>query len=198
MVREAAAFAAEAHKGAVRKGSNIPYMTHPAETAVIVSMMSDDEEVIAAALLHDVIEDAGITEETIREKFGGRVADLVAAESEDKSKSWTERKSATIKSLETASLDSKILALGDKLSNLRCTARDYMEIGDKVWDRFRQKDPKMQGWYYTGVLKNLKELEHFPAYQEYAMLCRFVFGSTEQGREPGKEKLIWQNGGKNQ
>lgn len=106
MVREAAAFAAEAHKGAVRKGSNIPYMTHPAETAVIVSMMSDDEEVIAAALLHDVIEDAGITEEVIREKFGSRVAELVVAESEDKSKSWIERKGATIKSLETASLDS--------------------------------------------------------------------------------------------
>ena len=95
MVREAAAFAAEAHKGAVRKGSNIPYMTHPAETAVIVSMMSDDEEVIAAALLHDVIEDAGITEEVIREKFGSRVAELVVAESEDKSKSWIERKGAT-------------------------------------------------------------------------------------------------------
>ncbi len=188
MVKEAAAFAAEAHKGAVRKGSNIPYMTHPAETAVIVSMMSNDEEVIAAALLHDVIEDAGITEETIRDKFGDRVADLVAAESEDKSKSWVERKSATIRSLETASLESKILALGDKLSNLRCTARDYMEIGDKVWERFRQKDPKMQGWYYTGVLKNLKELEQFPAYQEYAMLCRFVFGSIkgDESQERGR------------
>ena len=84
MIKEAAAFAAEAHKGAVRKGSNIPYMTHPAETAVIVAMMTEDEEVITAALLHDVIEDAGITEEEIKDKFGARVASLVAAESEDK------------------------------------------------------------------------------------------------------------------
>ncbi len=177
MIREAAAFAAEAHKGALRKGSTIPYMAHPAETAVIVSMMTEDEEVIAAALLHDVIEDAGVTQEEIREKFGARVACLVAAESEDKSKSWIERKGATIESLKTASRDSKILALGDKLSNLRCTARDYMEIGDKVWERFRQKDPGMQGWYYTGVLQNLEDLQEFPAYQEYAMLCHFVFGS---------------------
>ena len=77
-------------------------MTHPAETAVIVAMMTEDEEVIAAALLHDVIEDAGITEEEIKDKFGSRVAVLVAAESEDKSKSWKERRGATIKSLETA------------------------------------------------------------------------------------------------
>ena len=59
------------------KGSNIPYMTHPAETAVIVAMMTEDEEVITAALLHDVIEDAGITEEEIKDKFGARVASLV-------------------------------------------------------------------------------------------------------------------------
>lgn len=183
MIREAAAFAAEAHKGALRKGSSIPYMTHPAETAVIVATMTEDEEVIAAALLHDVIEDAGVTQEEIKEKFGARVACLVAAESEDKSKSWIERKGATIESLKMASRDSKILALGDKLSNLRCTARDYMEIGDEVWERFRQKDPKMQGWYYTGVLQNLKDLQEFPAYQEYAILCRFVFGGMDCGKK---------------
>ena len=74
MVRKAALFAAKAHEGAVRKGSNIPYITHPMETAVIVSMMTDDKEVIAAALLHDVIEDAGVSEDELREQFGDRVA----------------------------------------------------------------------------------------------------------------------------
>ncbi|MCI8829766.1 MAG: bifunctional (p)ppGpp synthetase/guanosine-3',5'-bis(diphosphate) 3'-pyrophosphohydrolase [Lachnospiraceae bacterium] len=177
MVRKAALFAAKAHEGAVRKGSNIPYITHPMETAVIVSMMTDDKEVIAAALLHDVIEDAGVSEDELREQFGDRVAWLVAKESEDKSRTWEERKATTIKKLETAERDSKILALGDKLSNLRCTARDYMHIGDKVWERFHQKDPKMQCWYYTGVLKQLGDLANFPAYQEYTLLCDFVFGT---------------------
>ena len=97
--------------------------------------------------------------------------------SEDKSRTWEERKATTIKKLETAGRDSKILALGDKLSNLRCTARDYMHIGDKVWERFHQKDPQMQCWYYTGVLKQLEELANFPAYQEYTLLCDFVFGT---------------------
>ncbi len=177
MVRKAALFAAKAHEGAVRKGSNIPYITHPMETAVIVSMMTDDKEVIAAALLHDVIEDAGVSEDELREQFGDRVAWLVAKESEDKSRTWEERKATTIKKLETAERDSKILALGDKLSNLRCTARDYMHIGDKVWERFHQKDPQMQCWYYTGVLKQLEDLANFPAYQEYTLLCDFVFGT---------------------
>lgn len=176
MIKEAAAFAAKAHEGAVRKGSKIPYITHPLETAVIVSLMTEDEEVIAAALLHDVIEDAGVTRQELEARFGSRVAHLVAEESEDKSLSWMERKAATLKKLETAGMESKILALGDKLSNLRCTARDRMEVGEEIWQRFRQKDPKMQGWYYTGVLKRLTGLEHFQAYQEYAALCRMVFG----------------------
>ncbi len=176
MIKEAAEFAAKAHEGAVRKGSQIPYITHPLETAVIVSLMTKDEEVIAAALLHDVIEDAGIKKEEIEARFGSRVADLVSEETEDKSLGWLERKTITLRKLETAGTEARILTLGDKLSNLRCTARDMMEIGDKVWDRFRQKDPKLQAWYYTGVLKRLKGLEHFGAYQEYDALCRLVFG----------------------
>ena len=85
MIGEAAAFADKAHKGAFRKGTKIPYITHPMETAVIVSAFTDDEEIIAAALLHDVMEDAGVTREELEDTFGSRVADLVVDESEDKS-----------------------------------------------------------------------------------------------------------------
>ena len=102
MIREAAEFAEKAHRGSFRKGSNIPYITHPLETAVIASMMSDDEEVIAAALLHDTIEDAGVSYGELKEHFGRRVADLVAEESEDKTKTWMERKGRTIEHLRTA------------------------------------------------------------------------------------------------
>ena len=78
MIREAAEFAEKAHRGAVRKGSDIPYITHPLETAVITSMMSDDDELIAAALLHDTMEDAGVSYEELKKHFGSHVADLVA------------------------------------------------------------------------------------------------------------------------
>lgn len=73
MIRKAAEFAAKAHEGAVRKGSRIPYIYHPMEAAVIVAQMTEDEEVIAAAYLHDVLEDTAVTAEQLEKEFGGRV-----------------------------------------------------------------------------------------------------------------------------
>ncbi len=180
MIREAAEFAEKAHRGAFRKGSNIPYITHPLETAVIASMMSDDEEVIAAALLHDTIEDAGVSYGELKEHFGRHVADLVAEESEDKSKTWLERKSRTIEHLRYAGHEIKILTLADKLSNIRSTARDYILVGEKIWERFNVKEKEKHAWYYNSMVELLEELREFPEYQEYVRLCRRVFGS------PGK------------
>ena len=176
MIRKAAVFAANAHKGAVRKGGNIPYITHPLDTALIVSSLTEDEELIAAAILHDTIEDAGVTFREIEGEFGRRVAELVAGETEDKSRSWRERKQATIDRLKGAGRDEKILALGDKLSNLRNTARDYLLDGDAVFERFNMKEKRWQGWYYTSMAEAFKELESFPEYREYVRLCQMVFG----------------------
>ena len=177
MIGEAAAFADKAHKGAFRKGTMIPYITHPMETAVIVSAFTDDEEIIAAALLHDVMEDAGVTREELEEAFGPRVAELVVDESEDKSRSWQERKTRTVMHLCTASREIKILALGDKLSNMRSTARDYMVMGEAIWDRFNEKRKSEHAWYYNGVAERIRELAGYPLCQEYFELCRKVFGS---------------------
>lgn len=102
MLKKAAEFAERAHRGMVRKGSDIPYITHPLEAAVIVSGMTDDEELIAAALLHDTMEDAGITKDELEHNFGRRVAELVAGETEDKSRTWLERKMATHRHLAVA------------------------------------------------------------------------------------------------
>ncbi|MCB7318824.1 HD domain-containing protein [Lacrimispora sp. 210928-DFI.3.58] len=180
MIEAAVAFAAKAHEGAFRKGTSIPYITHPLETAVIVSGFTDDEEMIAAALLHDVVEDAGVTRKELEERFGTRVADLVMEESEDKSKSWQERKSATIDHLALASREAKILALGDKLSNMRCTARDYLLLGDGLWERFNEKDKGKHAWYYWGIARGCRELEEHVYYKEYIMLCQSVFGSAQE------------------
>ena len=67
MIKEAAEFADRAHQGVFRKGTEIPYITHPMETAAIVTAFTDEPEMIAAALLHDVIEDAGVTREELEE-----------------------------------------------------------------------------------------------------------------------------------
>lgn len=185
MIKKAVKFAELAHKGAVRKGTRIPYITHPLETAVIVASITSDKEIIAAAVLHDVVEDAGVTAEELNVQFGSRVAALVMAESEDKSKSWLERKSATLEHLKTAGRDEKIIVLGDKLSNIRCTARDYLLQGERFWERFNEKRKEMHSWYYEGVAKELKELEEYPEYHEYLQLCQLVFHSANGllGRE---------------
>ena len=179
MVKKAAEFAEKAHRGAVRKGTSIPYITHPLDTAVITSMMTEDEEVISAALLHDTIEDAHVTYEELREQFGSRIADLVREESEDKSKSWQERKAHTLEHLKGADLDVKILVLSDKLSNMRNTARDYLLLGEHIWQRFNVKEKERHAWYYNSMIKLLEELCDYPQYQEYVKLCRMVFGPSE-------------------
>jgi GTP diphosphokinase / guanosine-3',5'-bis(diphosphate) 3'-diphosphatase len=176
MIQKAAEFAEKAHEGKFRKGTSVPYIVHPLETAAIVSGMTGDEEVICAALLHDVIEDAGVTYEELEKQFGARVAGLVQAESEDKTKSWQERKQTTVLHMETASVEVKMICLGDKLSNLRSTAADLLLKGESVWEKFREKDKRKHEWYYRSIYARLSGLGKETAYAEYGMLLQKIFG----------------------
>ena len=125
MIEEARSFAEKAHEGQFRKGTKRPYIVHPQEVAKIAATMTDEEEIISAAWLHDTLEDSRqVTKEQIREAFGERVLELVEQESEDKSKTWTERKGATIRHLKTAPRAVQMIALADKLSNIRDIDRE--------------------------------------------------------------------------
>lgn len=190
MIREAADFAAEAHKGMVRKGGKIPYIYHPMEVALLVSQMTEDEEVIAAAYLHDVLEDTSVTAEELGERFGSRVLALVQAETEDKSRTWKERKGHTIEHLPSAPREVKLLTLADKLSNMRATARDYLMIGDEIWLRFHEKRKCCHQWYTEGVMRGLTELAEEPAYQELRRLHDFVFGAGTLEDTDEQSKVI--------
>ncbi len=178
MIHKAAAYAAKAHEGALRKGSRMPYIVHPKEVAAIVAAMGGDPEEIAAAYLHDVIEDAGITYEQLLDEFGQTVADLVLAESEDKTKTWIERKQATIDRLRSAAREEKLITFADKLSNLRSTSEDYLAMGDMIWQKFRQKEKAMHAWYYRSVFESFSDFREFPFYKEYEMLLKMVFGEN--------------------
>ena len=177
-VEEAIAFATECHKGAVRKGTDIPYITHPMEVMQILSSVNADNNLLIAGLLHDVVEDAGVTIEAIREKYGDDVAFLVAGHSEDKSKTWYARKLKTIRDLPDEDIRCKLLTLGDKLSNIRSMYRDYKQIGDELWHRFNA--PKfLQAWYYNGIVDGLAELQNIPetetAYWELVGVYKDLF-----------------------
>jgi len=178
MIDKAIEFATKAHEGQFRKGTKRPYIVHPIEVGDIVATMTSDAEVISAAILHDTIEDCeGVTEEVLKERFSERVASIVAQESEDKSKTWMERKGVTIESIRVAPREVQMIGLADKLSNMRDIDRDYPILGDELWNRFRMKDKEMIGWYYKGVRDSLEEVfRDYDAYHEYVKLIEKNFG----------------------
>ena len=180
MIDKAIAFAMTAHEGQLRKGTRLPYILHPMEVGMIVSRMTNDIEIIAAAILHDTVEDCeGVTPDRIREEFGERVASMVCRESEDKNLSWKERKAHTLDHLKKETIEGvKLIALGDKLSNIRSLHHDYEWVGEELWERFNMKDKKMQGWYYRGLCEALKSLEYYPEYEEFCLMVDHVFADV--------------------
>ena len=174
-------FAVKAHSGTERRGKGYPYIVHPMEAVEIVATMTGDQELLAAAMLHDTVEDTDVTVEQIRAEFGERVASIVAEESDEmpegisEEDSWHGRKQAAMDRLSRASLDAKIVALGDKLSNMRAIARDYAIQGDNLWNLFHAKDPKDHEWHYRGLAAALSELGDTLAYQEFERLIDQVF-----------------------
>lgn len=193
MIEDAIQFAEKAHEGQFRKGTRRPYIVHPMEVSEIVKTMTDDEEMICAAILHDTIEDcAGVTEETLQHLFGSRVAALVAGESEDKSRSWEERKGATIRHLKSAPRELQVIALADKLSNMRDIDRDYPVLGEGLWMRFRMQSKQAIGWYYKGIKEALEDkFRGVPAFEEYCRLVKKHFGDAPaslEWREEGKRR----------
>ena len=174
-------FAVKAHSGTERRGKGYPYIVHPLEAVEIVATMTKDQELLAAAALHDTVEDTHVTVDQIRAEFGDRVAALVAAESDEmpagvsEEDSWHSRKQAAIDRLSKAGRDAKMVALGDKLSNMRAIARDYAVQGDELWNLFHAKDPKDHEWHYRGLADALRELEDTFAFKEFEKLINQVF-----------------------
>ena len=182
LLDRAIAFAVEAHAGTERRGKGFPYIVHPMEAMAIVATMTSDQELLAAAVLHDTVEDTDVTPEHIRQAFGERVAALVAADTDirvdgmKREDSWHARKQAAIDRLAVASTDAKMVALGDKLSNMRAIARDYAAQGDRLWQLFRIAAPQAHAWHYRGLADALRELDGTTAYQEFEQLIKQVFG----------------------
>ena len=181
LLDRAIVFAVRAHAGTERRGKGYPYIVHPLEAVGIVATMTSDQELLAAAALHDTVEDTDVTVEQIRAEFGDRIAALVAEETDEipgqasEENTWHARKRATIDRLSKASREAKMVALGDKLSNMRAIARDYAVQGDALWNLFHAKDPKDHEWHYRGLAEALRELDGTFAYQEFVTLIDQVF-----------------------
>jgi len=181
LLDRAIVFALRAHAGTERRAKGFPYIVHPLEAVTIVATMTSDQELLAAAVLHDTVEDTDVTIDQIRAEFGDRIASLVAADSDmpvqnmNAEDSWYVRKQAAIDRIAASSHDAKIVAMGDKLSNMRAIARDYVMQGDALWNLFRVNNRKDHEWHYRGLAEALRELQDTFAYKEFEQLINQVF-----------------------
>ena len=170
-------FAVRCHSGVERRGKGFPYIVHPMEAMAIAATMTADQEVLAAAALHDVVEDTEVTLDDLRTQFGDRIARLVDTESDrlGEGLDWRTRKEESLRRLKGASRDEQIVALGDKLSNMRAIARDYTSKGEVFWDLFHVKDKSVHAWRYRSLLDALSDLSDTYAYQEFEFLVNRIF-----------------------
>ena len=155
--RSAIDFAFQLHKDQIRKGSNVPYISHlMAVTGLVLESGGDEDEAIAA-VLHDAVEDQGglATLEEIRCRFGDKVASIVKECSDSFSTPkppWRERKEKYLQKLETASPSVLKISLADKFHNIRSLYWAYLRYGEKTWANFRGgKEGTL--WYYHELSK---------------------------------------------
>ena len=170
MIKRAIEFAAKAHHGQFRKGTDIPYIAHPFNVAAILAKSGVDDELVAAGALHDTVEDVEtVNIVDIRREFGDRVADIVGGCSEpDKGATWQERKQHTINYLKSAPMDVKFVSCADKLDNMTSIARDYEAYGETLWQRFKVGMDD-QAWYYSSLVESFDT----PGFNETALFRAF-------------------------
>jgi len=163
---EAASFAAVRHTGHHRKGNNQePYINHPLEVANLLANVGgvDDIDVLIAAILHDTVEDVGVTREEIAERFGERVAGIVMEVTDDKSLAKVERKRQQVERAPHLSPEAKLVKLGDKISNIKDVTnnppkdwdiqrrREYIEWGESVVAGLRKTNPDLENLFDSTV-----------------------------------------------
>jgi (p)ppGpp synthase/HD superfamily hydrolase len=151
---DAVTWAIELHDAQVRKASAIPYAAHLVAVSALVLESGGDEDEAIAALLHDVLEDTVATRADIEERFGPRVAEIVAACSDTETRPkppWRDRKEQFVARLRSQPDPSTLrVVAADKVHNARSMVRDHRDLGTELWDRFNA-GPRDQVWYHRAI-----------------------------------------------
>ena len=162
-VGRALAFALEKHAGQKRRGRDVPYASHPVRVAGLVLEHGGDATQMAVGLLHDVIEDCGVSDAELRERFGAEVAQAVRALSDvlegdtpEQKAPWRERKTRFVARLAGVDARARLVAACDKLDNLSAIVADLETEGPATLERFTGK-PRQIRWYYEEVIRALGE-----------------------------------------
>lgn len=172
IINHALAFAAKHHDRQVRKGTKLPYLTHPANVAIILTRYGRDTDIVVAGILHDVIEDCvrdGYTrqmlEQRIGDKFGANVLETVLAvtyrrhDDDGVELSGDDRRADYLERLAAASEEARWVCAADKLHNAASIISDLRRTvdPDTVWMRFNLGKTGTAGWY-RDVYERLREL----------------------------------------
>lgn len=179
IIEKALKLAVAAHEGQTKKGTDVPYIVHPVEVAIILMKNGASDKMVTAGILHDTLEDTDVSEKTIRDDFGEKVLGYVIGASEvlenrDKV-SWKERKDHTVRFLADAPVDIKMISCADKLSNIRSVGRNNPKEKDDFWNRFNA-GYEDQKWYYKSLIESLSKLEGIAMYEEFKILVEKIFG----------------------
>lgn len=171
LIEKAFRFAEEKHRGHTRKGEDVPYLTHLVTVSIRLAQYGFSDVVIAAGLVHDVVEDTLATIEEVREELGEEVAELVATVTYDESLSWEEKRYAYTEAVRNGSEGAKAISIMDKIHNAESTLIAYEEVGSSVWDRFnRGKDTKIH--FEEMMLSMFEETWEHPFVKEYQELVQ--------------------------
>lgn len=172
-IKKALYFAAEKHDGQYRKGGRIPFIVHPVLVAFNVLTYTNDEEIVSAAILHDVLEDCTDVSVTLLQKeFGERITQLVCEVSltqDEKNKyaSWKEKKEAYLVKIKNASRNALIIVASDKMNNMQAYFEALQNKGDAIARHFGGT-PDEYHWYYTEIANILTaKLDEHPITQGY-------------------------------
>lgn len=177
-VNRAFMFALNVHGGQTRKDGK-PYITHPFSVEMELAKNGANDELICAGLLHDTIEDGGVTPDELKREFGEEVLRLVLFDTENKKLSWKERKDATLLALENCDRKCAMLICADKLSNIRDLADGLKDEGKSFWNKFKYGRDR-QEWLFCEYVEVLSRLSNLKMYDELKQAVETVFNKRRR------------------
>src|ERR1035441_6249984 len=177
-IRKAIVFSIKTHEvyqKQKRKGKDIAYITHPLTVGLILARANASEEVIAAGILHDTIEDSidkkKVTREMLAERFDKNVADLVDSVTEqEKDLPWEQRKREALEHIKNFSNDSLLVKSADIISNVSEILEDYRKEGPNIFCRFNAPKEKVVRHYMETMEVILERWPQIPFADDLNML----------------------------
>jgi (p)ppGpp synthase/HD superfamily hydrolase len=169
LIERALKVAVVAHAGQVRKSDGSPYIVHPVMVARMLDRAGFSEEVVAAALVHDVLEDTDVTEAELRAALGDAVVDIVFGVSEQTELPWEERKQKYIERVASSGEAVMAVSVADKIHNAESLLDAAASMGSRVWEVFnRGKEKKL--WFEESLYAALVPKFQHPILAQYRTL----------------------------